>query len=88
MDPSRTYVSPPVIAALQDKVRTTALRQMLAGHYGPIIRRGRRNTPYVPLAAVADFHGVNITPDQFAAAVDGHRERFFTIPTESETEAA
>jgi hypothetical protein len=35
----------------------------------------------VPLAAVADFHGVNITSDQFDAAVDGHRDRFFTIPT-------
>jgi hypothetical protein len=81
MDPSRTYVSPPVIAALQDKVRTTALRRMLAGYYGPIVRRGRRNTPFVPLAAVADFHGVNITSDQFDAAVDGHRDRFFTIPT-------
>jgi hypothetical protein len=81
MDSSRTYIAPTVIAILQDKVRTTALRQMLAGHYGPIIRRGRRNTPYVPLAAVADFHGVTITTDQFDAAVDGHRDRFFTIPT-------
>ena len=80
MDPSRTYISPPVIAILQDKVRTTALRQMLAGHYGPIIRRGRRNTPYVPLTAVADYHGINITAEQLEAAVAGKPDRIITEP--------
>jgi hypothetical protein len=87
MDPSRTYVSPSVIAALERKVRTTALRRMLAGYYGPIVRRGRRNTPYVPLAAVEDFHGVTFDDVQVEIAVAGKPNRLLTIP-ESESEEA
>jgi hypothetical protein len=79
MDPSRTYIAPTVIAILQDKVRTTALRQMLAGHYGPITRRGRRNTPYVPLAAVEDFHGAAYTDEQIDRAVAGHPDRILIL---------
>jgi hypothetical protein len=87
MDPSRIYISPPVIAALERKVRTTAFRRMLAGDYGPIVRRGRRNTPYVPLAGVEDYHGVMFTNDQIEAAVAGKPDRAFTIPM-PETEEA
>jgi hypothetical protein len=79
MDPSRTYISPPVIAALQDKVRTTALRQMLAGHYGPITRRGLRNTPYVPLAAVEGYIGLQFSEAQIERAVAGHLDRILIL---------
>ena len=80
MDPSRTYVSPSVIATLQDRVRTSAWRRMLAGHYGPIVRRGYRDTPYVLLAKVEDFHGVTFTVPQLEAAVAGRPDHILTVP--------
>jgi hypothetical protein len=80
MDPQRTYISPPVIAALERKVRTTALRRMLAGYYGPVTRRGRRNTPYVTLGAVENFHGTPFTESQVVAAIAGQPGRALIVP--------
>ncbi len=60
-------ITPPTIGRLLRRPRRWAQRRVVAGAFGPVLKR-RGRTYYVDLAAVEAFAGQNFTPAQLAAA--------------------
>jgi hypothetical protein len=74
------HLSPTAIARLKACSVQAAHKQLLAGRFGPFLRRGRNC--YAALTAFERHTGRHFTAEQIEAAVDGHPDRLITITPE------
>ena len=82
-----TYISGPAIANLLAVHRMTVNKRMRAGHYGPVVKRGRPPISFVALAAVERRRGRQFSPAQIEEAANGYPDRVLHIASAT-TEAA
>jgi hypothetical protein len=74
------YISCSVIGRLRNQSRVAAHLHMKAGHFGPVVKRGRIH--YAALDAVEQHSGVIFTDEQIEEAAAGQPDRCLVIELE------